>query len=373
MKTLELTQALIRKPSVTPKDCGCQTLIADRLAKIGFDIQTMNCEGVSNLWARLGNEPPLLAFAGHTDVVPTGDLAAWKYPPFDATIEGNLLYGRGAADMKGGVAAMATACERFAPLRSRGSLALLLTSDEEGPALHGTKHVVDTLQESGTKIDWCVIGEPSCSLSFGDSIKHGRRGTLTGYLRINGIQGHIAYPEKARNPIHESAQFFKKLCAESWDEGNDDFPPTSLQIVETHAGVGADNVIPATLKATFNFRYSTAVSDGQLRARVVQLLNAEKLDYELKWHTSGKPFLTRGGKLKQAVCTAVAGVTGILPQPSTAGGTSDGRFIAPAGAEVIEFGTLNDSIHKINEHVHVGDLERLSEIYYRVMTDLLGD
>ena len=373
MKTLELTRALIQKPSVTPDDCGCQALIAERLAKVGFDIQTMNCEGVSNLWARLGNEPPLLAFAGHTDVVPTGDPATWKHPPFDAVVEGDILYGRGAADMKSGVAAMVVASERFAPHLTHGSLALLLTSDEEGPATYGTKHVIHSLQKSGTEIDWCVIGEPSCSVSFGDCIKHGRRGSLTGYLRINGVQGHVAYPEKTRNPIHESAPFFKKLCAEKWDEGNSDFPPTRLQIVEIHAGVGVDNVIPATLKCTFNFRYSTAVSEAQLRARIEQLLNAEKMNYELEWRNSGKPFLTKEGKLKQAMITAVTDVTGIRPQASTAGGTSDGRFIAPTGTEVVEFGTLNDSIHKIDERVQVGDLEPLSEIYYRVMTGLLGD
>ncbi len=373
--TLTLTKALIERHSVTPDDAGCQDLIAEELLPLGFAAERFDCKGVSNLWLRRGGAAPLLTFAGHTDVVPPGDEAAWRHPPFTPTEENGLLYGRGAADMKGGVAAIVIACRRFAEAHPdhSGSLALLLTSDEEGLAVNGTRHAVEQLAARGETIDWCVLGEPSSETQLGDVIKHGRRGSLTGRLAVTGKQGHVAYPHNALNPIHAFAPALSVLCNETWDAGNADFPPTALQIAQISAGIGADNVIPGTLEVRFNFRFSTATDDAALRARTEKILAAAGLDYALEWHLSGAPFLTPADAvLVTTAQQAAAEITGITPQCSTAGGTSDGRFIAPTGAEVVEIGPVNASIHSVNEHVKAEDLETLTRIYQRVMEKLLA-
>ena len=373
--TLELTQALISRPSVTPDDAGCQNLIAVQLKEAGFTIEHLPFDSVSNLWACHGNGSPVLVFAGHTDVVPTGPLEQWSSPPFQPTIRDGKLYGRGAADMKSGVAAMVIAAKNFVKNFPNhvGCLALLLTSDEEGPSTHGTKKVIEHLQARKQSLDYCVMGEPSSSKCLGDTIKIGRRGSLTGALTIHGKQGHIAYPQLADNPIHRSINILKELCNMQWDRGNDYFPPTSFQIANIHGGIpGISNVIPGSLEVLFNFRYSPEVTAAQLQQRVEQLLQQQQCRYQLQWRHGGEPFLTKPGKLTQATQQAIQTVTPIQqPEFSTAGGTSDGRFIAPTGCEVIEVGVCNESIHQVDEYVHIEELEQLTDIYYKIMVNVL--
>ena len=371
--TLALAIELISRESVTPKDEGCQALLAVRLERIGFKVEPMRFGKVDNLWARRGDEVPVFAFAGHTDVVPTGPLDQWDSPPFDPEVREDVLYGRGACDMKGSLAAMVTATERFIEMHPdhRGSLALLITSDEEGPAVDGTVRVVETLECRGEKIDWCLVGEPSSGETLGDVVKNGRRGSLSGNLHVKGLQGHVAYPHLARNPIHDIAPVMAKLSTFEWDRGNAYFPPTTLQIANIHAGTGATNVIPGELWMQFNFRFSTEVTDAELRHRVQSMLEGHGLQFDLQWTLSGQPFLTREGDLVDAVRHAIHAETGAETRLSTTGGTSDGRFIAPTGAQVVELGPINASIHKINENVRVEDLDRLSAIYERLLMNLL--
>ncbi len=372
---LELAKELIARPSLTPDDAGCQQIIAARLARLGFRIEHLRFGQVDNLWARYGTERPLLVFAGHTDVVPTGPREQWHSDPFTPTVKDGLLYGRGAADMKSGLAAMVVAVEQFLAAKPKlhGSLAFLITSDEEGPSVDGTIKVIEWLKRRGEKIDWCVLGEPSCLEKFGDIIRHGRRGSLTGLLTIHGIQGHVAYPERADNPIHRVLPALAELCATQWDmRPNPHFPPTSFQISNFHSGTGAGNVIPGEAAIRFNFRYSTAVTAAELRDRVEETLKRHGLRYSLEWRPMGEPFLTQPGKLSTVAQDAVEKITGLRPKLDTGGGTSDGRFIAPTGAEVVEFGPLNATIHKINECVAMADLGILAEIYRNVITQLLG-
>ncbi len=372
--TLQLTLDLIRRRSITPEDDGCQTLISEPLAAAGFALEPMRYGAVQNLWARRGRAAPLVVFAGHTDVVPTGPLEAWRSDPFAPMIEDGLLYGRGAADMKGSLAAMVMAACEFVRVHPQhaGSIAFLITSDEEGIATDGTRRVVETLQARGERIDYCIVGEPSSSKALGDTLKHGRRGSLTGRLTVRGRQGHVAYPQLADNPIHRLAPALAELCAVEWDQGTSDFPPTSFQISNLAAGTGADNVIPGQVELLFNLRYSTALTADAIRARVETVLAKHGLDYRLDWRHSGAPFLTPHGRLIEAASESVRAVTGITPQLSTAGGTSDGRFIAPTGAEVVELGPVNTSIHQVNEHVRVEDLDRLCQIHQAILRRLLG-
>lgn len=371
--TVELTQELIRRDSVTPEDKGCQIMLADRLAPLGFNAEHMCFDDVDNLWLRRGNKGPVIAFAGHTDVVPTGPEDQWSYPPFEASIVDGMLYGRGAADMKGSIAAMVTACERFVSQypEHEGSIAFLITSDEEGPAVNGTVKVIDTLKNRGEKIDWCLVGEPSSTDKVGDIVKNGRRGSLNGALTVKGKQGHIAYPHLAENPIHLLAPALTELTEIEWDQGNEDFPPTSFQVSNLNSGTGATNVIPGTAEIVFNFRYSTEVTHEELQARVEAVLDSHGLQYDLTWALSGKPFRTASGELLEAVQSAIQHVTGYQTTLSTSGGTSDGRFIAPTGTQVIELGPLNATIHQINECVSTKDLDSLSEIYETLLTKLL--
>jgi len=370
--TLELAMELIRRRSITPEDAGCQNLLAERLERLGFRVERLRFGEVDNLWARLGDEAPLFTFAGHTDVVPPGPMERWQSPPFEPTLRDGCLYGRGAADMKGSIAAMVTACERFlATSRPRGSIAFLITSDEEGPAVNGTVKVIEHLEKRDEKIDWCLVGEPTCTERLGDTLKNGRRGSLGGRLRVFGKQGHIAYPHLARNPVHAALPALTELSTTEWDRGNAFFPPTSFQISNIHAGTGATNVIPGELEVLFNFRFSTEVTDTELRRRVESILEAGGFDYELEWTLSGQPFLTPAGRLVDAARAAVGEVTGLEPQLSTSGGTSDGRFIAPTGAEVVELGPLNATIHQIDERVGIQELEQLSAIYQRILDRLL--
>jgi len=370
----ELTCQLIARPSITPNDAGCQTILAQRLAKLGFKAEPMPYGEVSNLWLRRGQARPLFVFAGHTDVVPSGPLEQWRSPPFEPAVRDGNLYGRGAADMKGGVAAMVTACEAFVTEHPNhnGSIALLITSDEEGPAVEGTRHVIDTLERRGEKIDFCLVAEPSSEELLGDTIKYGRRGSLTGMLRVHGIQGHVAHPHRADNPVHRIVPVLVALVQTEWDRGNEHFPSTSFQISNINAGTGADNVIPGALDVIFNFRFSTAVTQSELEQRVEALLDAHDLRYDLEWRLSGEPFLTESGELVAATRAAIREVTGLEAKLSTAGGTSDGRFIAPTGAQVIELGPVNASIHKIDEYVRVADLDALSRIYVAILARLLG-
>ncbi|MHB1240615.1 MAG: succinyl-diaminopimelate desuccinylase [Gammaproteobacteria bacterium] len=371
--TVVLARELIRRPSVTPADGGCQEVLIRRLEALGFQAERLPFGPVTNTWIRLGDSAPLLVFAGHTDVVPSGPEERWDTPPFEPAVRDGQLYGRGAADMKGSLAAMVTACE--AALASgpllRGSVALLLTSDEEGDAVDGTVRVVQHLQDRGETIDWCLVGEPSSVRRLGDTVKIGRRGSLSGRLRVLGTQGHVAYPERADNPIHRAAPALAELCAASWDAGNEHFPPTTFQISNVHGGTGAYNVIPGDLEVAFNFRYSTEVTAQDLQQRVEALLQRHALRYEIDWSHSGQPFLTRGGELLDAVRGAVRDVLGIETEASTAGGTSDGRFIAPTGAQVVELGPVNASIHQINERVALEELDALSALYRRVLERLL--
>ncbi|ENV80156.1 MULTISPECIES: succinyl-diaminopimelate desuccinylase [Acinetobacter] len=371
--TLDLSLELLRQPSVTPIDHNCQNIMADRLAQVGFNIEHMRFEDVDNLWARRGTQDPVFCFAGHTDVVPTGDLQAWQSAPFQPEIRDGTLYGRGAADMKTALAAMIIATERFVKKHPdhKGSIAYLITSDEEGPSINGTVKVIETLEARQEKITWCLVGEPSSTQQLGDIIKNGRRGSLNGVLTVKGKQGHVAYPHLARNPIHLAAAAIDELCQTIWDEGNQYFPATTFQISNIHSGTGATNVVPGTLEVTFNFRYSTEVTAEILKQRVIDLLNRHGLDYHIDWTLSGLPFLTPVGELVNAAKHAIQKVTGTKSQLSTTGGTSDGRFIAPTGAQVLELGVLNASIHQINEHVNVADLEPLAEIYEEMLTKLL--
>jgi succinyl-diaminopimelate desuccinylase len=373
---LELACELICRRSVTPEDAGCLRLIGARLERAGFRVEHLRYGAVDNLWATHGTGGPTLAFLGHTDVVPSGPEAAWQSPPFEPTIRDGRLYGRGAADMKGSVAAMVVALEQFvaAHAEHRGRVGLLLTSDEEGPTnLDGVRRVVEHFRERGERIDWCVVGEPSSKERLGDLIRVGRRGSLSGTLQVRGVQGHVAYPEKALNPIHAFAPALAELAAERWDDGNADFPPTSFQVSNLNAGTGANNVIPGDLVALINFRYCTASRADDLRARTEAILHRHGLDFTLGWNLSGEPFLTPpGGVLRETVVAACRELCGIDPEQSTGGGTSDGRFIAPMGAEVVELGPVNATIHKVDECVEVTDLENLPLLYRSVAERLLG-
>ncbi len=371
--TLDLARDLIGRPSVTPEDRGCQEVIAARLAAIGFRIEPMPFGEVTNLWARRGDRGPVFCFAGHTDVVPTGPLDEWMSEPFVPTIRDGRLYGRGAADMKGSLAAMVTAVESFVAAHPDhgGSIAFLVTSDEEGPSVNGTVKVVERLEQRGERIDYALVGEPSSRASLGDTIKNGRRGSLTGLLRVHGKQGHVAYPQLALNPFHASAPALAALCAEVWDRGNAHFPPTSFQIANLSMGTGADNVIPGRLEAQFNLRFSTELDPDTIKRRVRGILDAGGFRYDLTWRLSGHPFLTPAGELVSATRAAIKSVTGIDTQLSTTGGTSDGRFIAPTGAQVVELGPINATIHQIDECVEVAELDQLSVIYHQVLRALL--
>ena len=370
---LDLACALIERPSVTPEDAGCQALIAEHLAPHGFTAEPMPSADVQNLWLRHGEGEPLLMFAGHTDVVPTGPPEQWSSDPFSPTVRDGFLYGRGAADMKGGVAAMAVACARYSAKRPdhNGSLGLLLTSDEEGVAIDGTKVAIERMQARGEVPAWCVVGEPSCRERFGDVIKNGRRGSLSGRLTVRGIQGHIAYPALCDNPIHRFAPVLPELTETVWDQGNEDFPPTRFQVSNLNSGCGAANVIPGELTADFNLRYSTEVTAEELRERIVGILEHAGLDCRIEWQEASLPYRTPPGILTRTCQDAVSEVLGMDAELSTEGGTSDGRFIRPTGAEVVEFGPINRSIHKIDEHVAVEDLDRLSEVYLSVIEKLL--
>ena len=367
---IDLAFELVRRPSVTPDDAGCQALIGGRLASAGFLIENLRFGEVDNLWARHGQGGPVLVLLGHTDVVPTGPVEAWSSPPFEPVVRDGLLYGRGSADMKGSVAAMVVALERFVAEHPDhpGTVALLLTSDEEGDAIDGVRRVADQFRNIGQRIDWCLVGEPSSIAILGDRCRAGRRGSLSGYLTVHGIQGHVAYPEIARNPIHQVAPVLAELCAQRWDEGSAEFPPTSFQISNIHAGTGANNVIPGSCEVVFNFRYGTVTSADALRDRVEVMLHRHNLDFSLRWHESGAPFLAPiDGRLRAAVRHAVLSHGGPDPVFDTGGGTSDGRFIAPLGAEVVELGPVNASIHKIDEHVSVQGLIDLCVVYADVV------
>jgi succinyl-diaminopimelate desuccinylase len=371
---LELARELIRRPSVTPEDAGCQDLIAERLAAIGFRTEPMPFGKVQNLWARRGDSSPLLCLAGHTDVVPPGPLEDWTSPPFEPTVRDGMLYGRGAADMKGSIAAMVTAVEDFVAERPdhAGSIAFLVTSDEEGPSVDGTVRVIERLKARGEHIDYALVGEPSCRERLGDTLKVGRRGSLTGLLTIHGKQGHVAYPQLALNPFHAAAPALAALCAEVWDQGNDHFPPTTFQIANLSMGTGADNVIPGRLVVQFNLRFGTELNAQAIDQRVCAILDRGGFRYDLAWTLSGNPFLTPAGSLVAATRGAIRELQGIETQLSTTGGTSDGRFIAPTGAQVVELGPLNASIHQVDECVAVADLDALAKIYKGILGRLLS-
>ncbi len=373
-QTLELTKALINRNSVTPEDAGCQKLLCDRLEPLGFKTEHLRFEDVDNIWVRRGTERPLLCFAGHTDVVPTGPITDWDSDPFNAEIRDGLLYGRGSADMKASIAAFTVATERFVADHPdhKGSIAYLITSDEEGPSINGTVKVVETLEARNEKMDWCLVGEPSSTNTLGDVIKNGRRGSLNAYLTIRGKQGHVAYPHLAKNPVHLAAPMLDELTKMQWDMGNDFFPPTTFQVSNINSGTGATNVVPGTIDIIFNFRFSTEITSEQLQERVTALLEKHELDYDVKWVLSGNPFLTAKGELVAAAVESIKEVTGTDTELSTSGGTSDGRFIAPTGAQVLELGPRNETIHQTNECVEVDDLEPLEEIYYRIIKKLLA-
>ncbi len=370
---LTLTQELMRRPSVTPEDAGCQELMIAHLAPLGFEVEHLPFGPVTNFWARRGGGSPLLAFAGHTDVVPPGPLEAWTSPPFIPSVRDGLLYGRGAADMKSSLAAMLVAVRRFVTAHPdhAGTIAFLITSDEEGDAVDGTVRIVEHLRARGTAIDWCVVGEPSSRERLGDVVRVGRRGSLNARLTVHGVQGHVAYPEAASNPVHAALGALDALARRTWDEGNAYFPPTGFQISNIAAGTGAANVIPGTLTVLFNFRFNTEQTVEALQAQVESTLRAADVRFEIEWFLSGLPFLTPPGALTEAVSDAVREVVGYVPQPSTGGGTSDGRFIAPAGAEVVELGPVNASIHKVDEHVALADIDVLARMYEGVMRRLL--
>ena len=371
--TLELAKSLISQASVTPDDNGCQSIMIERLKKIGFEIHPLKFGDVDNFWATRGNSGPIFAFAGHTDVVPAGNEDAWNTAPFEPTIKGDYLYGRGAADMKGGLASMVTATENFVQDNPdhNGTIAFLITSDEEGVAINGTVKVMDYLKENDTKIDYCLLGEPSSTSITGDVIKNGRRGSLNGVINVNGQQGHVAYPHLAKNPIHFIAPALNDLCLQEWDSGNEYFPATSFQISNFHSGGGVTNVVPGEAKVMFNFRYSTETTKEELMAKVHEILDNHNIDYTLDWHHSGNPFLTPVGDLVSACVSAIEETKDITPELSTSGGTSDGRFIAQEGTQVVELGPVNATIHQINESILVKDLEDLSSIYTKVLTRIL--
>lgn len=371
--TLELAKSLISQASVTPDDNGCQSIMIERLKKIGFEIHPLRFGDVDNFWATRGNSGPIFAFAGHTDVVPAGNEDAWNTAPFEPTIKGDYLYGRGAADMKGGLASMVTATENFVQdnPNHNGTIAFLITSDEEGVAINGTVKVMDYLDENDTKIDYCLLGEPSSTSITGDVIKNGRRGSLNGVINVNGQQGHVAYPHLAKNPIHFIAPALNDLCLQEWDSGNEYFPATSFQISNFHSGGGVTNVVPGEAKVMFNFRYSTETTKEELMAKVHEILDNHNIDYTLDWHHSGNPFLTPVGDLVSACVSAIEETKDITPELSTSGGTSDGRFIAKEGTQVVELGPVNATIHQINESILVKDLEDLSSIYTKVLTRIL--
>ncbi len=372
-KVLELTSALVSRASITPEDAGCQDLLIDRLAALGFRIERMRIGEVDNFWARRGDAGPVFCFAGHTDVVPTGPAEAWSSPPFEPTERDGCLWGRGTADMKASLAAMVVACEEFLAARPEpsGSIAFLITSDEEGPAQDGTRAVVEALEARGEKIDWCLVGEPSSRERLGDMLRIGRRGSLSGDLLVSGVQGHVAYPESAINPLHKLAPVLAELVSLQWDAGNDAFPPSSFQLTNLHAGTGFRNVIPGSAELKFNIRYSTEQSFEGLQARIHAVLDRHDLDYQVAWRDAGRPFVTGPGEFLEAVRQVVRDVAGVDPELSTGGGTSDGRFIAPTGAAVVELGPLNASIHKIDEHVRIADLEPLKDLYLGLLRRLL--
>ncbi len=373
MNTLELAKALIARRSMTPDDAGCQEILSDRLEKLGFRVERMRFGNVDNFWARKGDTSPVICFAGHTDVVPSGPVSSWKSDPFVPEIRDGMLFGRGAADMKTSLAAFVTAIESFLEHHPDhdGSIALLITSDEEGIAVDGTVKVVEALKARNELLDYCIVGEPTCAAKFGDTLKNGRRGSLSGTLTVKGVQGHIAYPHLAKNPIHLASPAIAELAGIEWDKGNEYFPPTTWQISNIHGGTGATNVIPGTVEIQFNFRFSTASSMESLKSRVHAVLDAHGLDYDLEWSFSGKPYLTPRGSLVEAISDAIKSVRGIAPELSTSGGTSDGRFIADICPQVVEFGPLNATIHKIDECVAIDDIEPLRAIYEKTLQNLL--
>ena len=371
--TIALAQDLMGRASVTPEDKGCQALMIARLKAIGFKVERMRFGAVDNFWARRGTQKPVLAFAGHTDVVPTGPVEEWHTPPFEPTLKDGFLYGRGAADMKGSLASWVVALEQFIALHPdhHGSLALLITSDEEGPFVDGTTRVIDVLEARNEKIDWCIVGEPSSTNTLGDVIKNGRRGSLTAAITAKGIQGHVAYPHLVNNPIHKVVPALAELAATKWDDGNEFFPPTSFQIANINGGTGASNVVPGHVEVMCNFRYSTELTADDLTAKVEAILDRHEVDYDINWTYNGLPFLTASGALVDACLEAIKTTTGTISQLSTAGGTSDGRFIAPTGAQVVELGPCNATIHKLNECVKVSDLEQLTLVYQAVLSRLM--
>ncbi|EGW55303.1 succinyl-diaminopimelate desuccinylase [Candidatus Endoriftia persephonae] len=372
-ETLSLAIELIGRQSVTPTDAGCQELMIERLQALGFRIERLRFGNTDNFWARRGDNGPLFCLAGHTDVVPAGPREQWHSDPFQPEIRDGLLYGRGAADMKGSLAAMVTACETFIGEHPdhQGSIAFLITSDEEGDASDGTIRVVETLEARGEKIDWCLVGEPSSSKRLGDTVKNGRRGSISGYLKVIGKQGHVAYPQLAKNPLHAFAPVLAQLCVEEWDQGNEHFPPTSFQIANLNMGTGATNIIPGELNAQFNLRFSTELNAERIQQQVEAILDKGKFDYEIRWQLSGNPFLTPSGPLVEAAQAAIRDEMGFDTELSTSGGTSDGRFIAPTGAQVLELGPLNATIHQVNECVSIDDLEHLARIYTGILKQLL--
>jgi len=371
---LALAKDLISRQSVTPEDAGCQQLMIERLQALGFEIEVMVFEDTTNFWARRGNQSPLFAFAGHTDVVPAGPLEQWHTAPFEPTVIEGYLHGRGAADMKGSLACMIVAVERFIAQHPehKGSLAFLITSDEEGPFINGTTRVVDTLMARDENIEMCIVGEPSSTHAVGDVVKNGRRGSMTGDLRVKGTQGHVAYPHLANNPVHQALPALTELATTKWDNGNDYFPPTSFQIPNLAAGTGASNVIPGEFDVQFNFRFSTELTDIEIKRRVHSALDAHGLDYELNWTLSGQPFLTDAGALLDAVVKGVSDVNHKAPDLLTTGGTSDGRFIAKMGGQVVELGPVNATIHKVNECVSIADLEKLTDMYQNILENILA-
>ncbi|MDG2250761.1 MAG: succinyl-diaminopimelate desuccinylase [Gammaproteobacteria bacterium] len=369
--TLDLAKQLIRRASISPEDMDCQQILAQRLIKLGFKIESLPFDKVSNLWAELGEEGPLFVFAGHTDVVPAGPLEEWSFDPFTPTEHEDFLYGRGSADMKSSLAAMIIATEKYlATNKPNFRIGFLITSDEEGHAINGTRKVMETFNSQNRNIDYCLVGEPSSSKRLGDTIKIGRRGSLSCKLKVQGIKGHVAYPELASNPIHSALPALAKLAAATWDAGNENFPPTSFQISNIHAGVGANNVIPDSMEIDFNLRYSTELNAETIKQRVEMILAEDGFDYQTQWHLSGEPFLTKESQLIDAVIRSVEEVIGIKPALSTAGGTSDGRFISPAGAQVVELGPCNASIHKIDERIRISDIELLAKTYAKVLVNL---
>nr|WP_033035018.1 succinyl-diaminopimelate desuccinylase [Pseudoalteromonas marina] len=372
-EVIALAQALIQRESVTPEDAGCQQMMNERLEAIGFNIESLFFTDTLNTWARKGDQSPHFCFAGHTDVVPTGPAKNWQHPPFSGLVENGLLHGRGAADMKGSLAAMIIATERFVTKypNHKGSISFLITSDEEGPFINGTTRVIDTLESRGEKIDMCLVGEPSSRDVLGDVVKNGRRGSLTGFLKVKGIQGHVAYPHLAQNPIHLATKALTELSQTQWDKGNDFFPATSFQISNINGGTGAGNVIPGELDVQFNFRFSTEVTHQQLQQRVIDILQKHNLNYELNWIVNGLPFITEHGPLVDATVNAIESVTGLVTNLETTGGTSDGRFIAQTGAKVIELGPRNATIHKVDECVSTDDLIKLTDIYEQILEQLL--